>query len=66
MSKVAVAAMQAGKNIQYAVEGNILTVRIDLAKDFGPSASGKTRIIATTAGNVALPGGAKVGINVYR
>lgn len=59
-------AESVGKNVEYTVEGNILTVRIDLSKDHGPSASGKTRIIATTSGNVALPGGAKVGINVYR
>lgn len=65
-TKALARAEQVGKNVEYTVEGNILTVRIDLAKDFGPSASGKTRIIATTAGNVALPGGAKVGINVYR
>ena len=64
MSKVA--AMQAGKNIQYAVEGTTLTIRIDLTKDFGPSSSGKTKIVASTCGSVTLPDGAKVGVNVYR
>mgnify|MGYP003427183061 CR=1 FL=1 len=66
MSKTTTAALTAGKGINYVVEGNILTLRIDLSQDFGPSASGKTRIIATTAGSLALPGGAKVGVNVYR
>lgn len=64
MSKVA--ALQAGKNIQYTVEGGKLTIVVDLSKDYGPSSSGKTRIIASTCGSVTLPDGAKVGINVYR
>ena len=55
------------KNITMAVKGNILTVTIDLSKRFGKSASGKTDIIATTAGNVEIEGqpGIKAGINVY-
>lgn len=66
IAKALARAEQVGKNVEYTVEGNILTMRIDLSKDFGPSASGKTRIIASTCGNAALPGGAKVGVNVYR
>jgi hypothetical protein len=56
------------KNVQMKVEGNILTIKIDLTKDFGPSLSGKTVIIASTEGNVAIDGHeeAKVGLNVYR
>jgi hypothetical protein len=55
------------KNVQMIVEGNILTIRVDLAKEFGPSASGKTIIIASTEGNVAVPDREeKVGLNVYR
>ena len=51
-----------------STEGNILTIKIDLSKEFGPSASGKTIIIASTGGNVTIPGHeeAKVGLNVYR
>jgi len=50
------------------VEGNILTIKVDLTKDFGPSSSGKTIIIASTEGNVTVDGHeeAKVGLNVYR
>lgn len=55
-----------GKNVEYSVKDKVLTLRIDLSKDFGPSASGKTKIIASTCGNVSLPCGAKVGVNVYR
>ena len=55
------------KNVQIAVAGNILTITVDLTKDFGPSSSGKTIIIASTEGNVAVPDREeKVGLNVYR
>jgi hypothetical protein len=55
------------KNVRLTVEGNILTIRVDLAKEFGPSASGKTIIIASTEGNVSVPDREeKVGLNVYR
>ena len=55
------------KNVQMTVEGNILTIRVDLSKEFGPSASGKTIIIASTEGNLSVPAREeKVGLNVYR
>jgi len=56
------------KNIEMTVEGNILTIKVDLTKEFGPSASGKTIIIGTTEGNISIPGceDAKVGLNVYK
>ena len=56
------------KNVELAVEGNLLTIKVDLSKNFGPSSSGKTIIIATTEGNVVIPGHeeAKVGLNIYR
>jgi len=38
------------KNVEMSLEGNILTIKVDLSKDFGPSASGKTIIIASTEG----------------
>jgi len=56
------------KNVEMTVDGNTLTIKVDLSKDFGPSSSGKTIIIASTEGNVVIPGHeeAKVGLNVYR
>ena len=55
------------KNVELEVEGNILTVKVDLTKEFGPSSSGKTIIIASTEGNVTIPGREeKIGLNVYR
>jgi len=56
------------KNVEMSFEGNILTVKVDLSKEFGPSASGKTIIIASSEGNQSIPGkeNIKIGLNVYR
>lgn len=55
------------KNVEYSVEGSILTIKVDLTKSQGPSASGKTTLIATTGGNVKIEGtDAVMGINVYK
>ena len=55
------------KNVEMSVDKDILTIRVDLAKDFGPSKSGKTVIIASSGGNQTIPGTtAKIGLNVYK
>ncbi len=56
------------KNVEMSVTGAILTITVDLSKEFGPSASGKTIIIASTEGNVSIPGAEekKIGLNVYK
>ena len=56
------------KNVEMTVENNILTIKVDLTKEFGLSSSGKTTIIATTEGNVSIEGDEekKVGLNVYK
>ena len=55
------------KNVQMMVEGNTLTIKVDLSKEFGPSSSGKTIIIASTEGSVSVPDREeKIGLNVYR
>jgi len=49
------------------VDGQMLTIKVDLSKDFGPSSTGKTILIASTEGNIVVPGREeKVGLNVYR
>ncbi len=50
------------------LEGDILTIKVDITKEFGPSSSGKTIIIASTEGNISTPGREeiKVGLNVYK
>lgn len=56
------------KNVDMILEGDILTIKVDISKEFGPSSSGKTIIIASTEGNAAVTGkeDIKVGLNVYR
>ncbi len=55
------------KNVELSVSGDTLTIKVDLSKEFGPSSSGKTIIIASTEGNFPLPGRTEVvGLNVYR
>ncbi len=56
------------KNVEMKVAGNILTNKVDLTKDFGPSSSGKTIIIESTEGNVAITEKEEVmiGLNIYK
>lgn len=55
------------KNVQLQTKGSVLTITVDLSRDFGPSASGKTIIIASTEGNQPIDGTpAVIGLNVYR
>ncbi len=55
------------KNVELSVTGNVLTITVDLSKEFGPSSSGKTTIIATTEGNVSIPDREeKLGLNIYK
>ncbi len=55
------------KNIEMTIEGETLTIKVDLSKDFGPSKSGKTIIIASTEGSLSVPErDEKIGLNIYR
>lgn len=56
------------KNCEMTVAGTVLTITVDLSKDFGKSSSGKSIIIASTEGNVPVPGKEeiKIGLNVYK
>jgi uncharacterized Zn finger protein (UPF0148 family) len=56
---------KAPKNIDVEVKGTKMTITIDTSKDFGPSKSGKTTMIATTSGEVKI-GDVCVNINVYK
>ena len=55
------------KNIEMKVEGNKLTITVDLSQRYGKSSSGKSIIIASSEGNQAIPGNEdiKIGLNVY-
>lgn len=56
------------KNLEMTVKGSVLTIVVDLSKSQGASKSGKSAIIATTAGNVSVPGAdnVKIGLNIYK
>ena len=56
------------KNCEMKLNGNILTITVDISKEFGKSASGKSIIIGTTEGNVSIPEkeDIKIGLNIYR
>ena len=56
------------KNIQMTVEGDKLIITVDLNQEFGLSSSGKSITIASTEGNISVPGreDVKVGLNVYK
>ena len=55
-------------NVETQVEGNKLTIIIDLSKEYGPTGSGKSTKVASSDGNMAIPGREeiKLGINVYK
>ncbi|MHB1952349.1 MAG: hypothetical protein ACYCOU_01255 [Sulfobacillus sp.] len=54
-------------NVKTEINGDILTITVDLSKRHGRSKSGKTTIIASTEGNVRVAEGSPVvmGLNVY-
>lgn len=56
------------KNVEMSIEGQTLTIKVDLSKEFGPSSSGKNIIISSTEGNISLPDKEeiKIGLNIYR
>jgi hypothetical protein len=55
-------------NIKVEVKGDELTLKIDLSKDLGRSKSGKSTLVASTYGNVSIPGheDMKLGLNLYK
>lgn len=56
------------ENVEMKVEDNKLIIEVDLTKDFGPSKSGKSITVASTKGNVSIPGNPdiKIGLNIYK
>ena len=64
-------AIKIGKNesLEYFVdEAGIMTIKIDTSKDIGPSASGKTTLIASSSGYAKIEIGDRevfLGLNLY-
>ncbi len=57
-----------GENVGLEVKGDTLTITVNLSKSVGPSKSRKSIVIASTKGNVAIPGRDQIrlGLNVYK
>lgn len=55
------------QNLEMTIEGDILTIKVDLSKRCGKSKSGKNNIVATTSGNMSVPDrpDLKIGLNIY-
>ncbi|MBP1764340.1 MAG: hypothetical protein H6Q65_1398 [Firmicutes bacterium] len=55
------------KNVEMTVDGDKLTITVDLSQRFGKSSSGKSTIVASTEGNQPVPGREeiKIGLNIY-
>jgi len=56
------------QNIEATIDGKILILKIDLTQELGPSSSGKSTKVASSEGNVSVPGheDIKIGVNVYK
>jgi len=56
------------ENIKVSVDKGVATIIVDLKKVLRDSKSGKNQIIATTGGNLEIPGsgGIKMGLNIYK
>lgn len=56
------------KNVEISMNKKVLTITVDLSKEFGPSKSGKTIVVASTEGNISVPGdeNTKIGLNIYK
>ena len=72
---IGIREMKIGKydSIDMELDEGILTLRIDVTKDIGPSASGKTIMVASSGGNKKVNIGTEgnedsimLGLNIYR
>lgn len=57
-------------NIDLKRNGDILTLEIDISKECGHSKSGRTVIVASSRGNIPLPGlgeyGFRLGVTLFK
>lgn len=55
------------ENISMTLDGDILTLKVNMSQELGLSASKKNVVIASTRGNAKIPGTeASFGLNVYK
>jgi hypothetical protein len=61
------AAVTVGRNVEVEVKGSIAHILINPEEKLGPSKSGKTELVASIPGAIAIPGtDVKLGLNAYR
>ena len=55
-------------NIETRVENNKLIITVDLTQEHGTTSSGKSTKVASSDGNMAVPGREEIkfGLNVYK
>jgi hypothetical protein len=54
------------KGVTGSIDGKILTLTVDLSQEHGDSKTGKTTVVATTAGTSRIGGGILVGLNINK
>lgn len=61
-------SLASAKNVDMEMEGDILVIRINMTQTQGKSSTGKSTIIATTAGNKPVPGwnDCFLGLNIFK
>lgn len=56
-----------GRNVSVELDGNMLIIRCDIGAESVESKSGKSEVVGSTNGNIAVPGtDLKLGLNLYR
>lgn len=53
-------------NFEHSIDGDKLTITVDLSKNMGRSKSGKSILIASSTGNMGIGDGVVLGLNVYK
>jgi len=56
----------AARNITHSVKGDKLILEIDMSKDLGPSASGKTILIGSSGSALEVAPGVYANVNIYK
>lgn len=60
-------AQTIGKGVEIEVRDSKAIITLDLTKNFGSSKTGKSTTVASTMGNVTIPGTSiKLGLNAYK
>jgi hypothetical protein len=55
------------RNVELEVKGDELIIKVDLSQTLALSNSGKSNIVASTDGIIAIPGrDEKLGLNIFR